>query len=491
MVVTLSPRYDTGLHWEKRYLVDAAKARTGAVEYEHYLYAGGLMFGKFIQNTAVDGVTIASTSYEYYTKDNLGSIVAITDQTGAVIQRLSYDVWGKRRYPNGSADPNGLLNNPDMYHGYTGHEMLDDVGLIHMNGRLYDPMMARFVSADFLIQSPDNLQSYNRYTYVWNNPLALTDPSGQWCIPCIVGAVVGALSAGSQSNWDPKAMVQGAVVGGLAGWAGGAAGGWASTASNSAIIGGIVGGATAGLVSGAMYSAMGYNVDIGKSMALGALAGGVAQGVVSGLGMPPMVGQLAGGAAVSYVTGENPLNGMARAYLATAVSTMAQMALESGEGTVQIHEKNQTMDNAPRDGQAHQFAVKPNSLSGRLLSIMGLGDPYSHYFMTDDKGNVYQATPKMQSSGVAVGNPLNELNGREYVMSKESFDPALLSNSGGKPYGLMGDRQVCTTYGRDVTGSKFYNLSPGQMIYNSNGMGGFRPGIISYDYSIYGAKKVR
>ncbi|MBI5919219.1 MAG: hypothetical protein HY849_07600 [Nitrosomonadales bacterium] len=55
--------------------------------------------------------------------------------------------------------------NPDMYHGYTGHEMLDDVGLIHMNGRLYDPMMARFVSADFIIQSPGNLQSYNRYTY--------------------------------------------------------------------------------------------------------------------------------------------------------------------------------------------------------------------------------------------------------------------------------------------------------------------------------------
>lgn len=179
MVVTLSPRYDTGLHFEKRYLTDpATQARTGAVEYEHYLYAGGLMFGKFIQNTAVDGVTIASTSYEYYTKDHLGSIVALTDGTGAVLQRLSYDVWGKRRYPNGAADPNGLLNNPDMYHGYTGHEMLDDVGLIHMNGRLYDPMMARFVSADPNIPNPENLLSYSRYTYCLDNPLACTDPSG-------------------------------------------------------------------------------------------------------------------------------------------------------------------------------------------------------------------------------------------------------------------------------------------------------------------------
>ena len=77
---------------------------------------------------------------------------------------MSYDPWGKRRYPNGTADPNGLLlNNPDMYHGFTGQEMMDDVALIHLNGRLYDPMVGRFVSADFMIQSPDNLQSYNRY----------------------------------------------------------------------------------------------------------------------------------------------------------------------------------------------------------------------------------------------------------------------------------------------------------------------------------------
>lgn len=138
------------------------------------------MFGKYITVTQTDGVTLASSSLEYYSKDHLGSMVAITNDSGAVIQRLSYDVWGKRRYPNGAADPNGLLNNPDMYHGFTGHEMLDDVGLIHMNGRLYDPAMGRFLSADPHIQDPLSLQSYNRYSYVWNNPLSSTDPSGYW-----------------------------------------------------------------------------------------------------------------------------------------------------------------------------------------------------------------------------------------------------------------------------------------------------------------------
>jgi RHS repeat-associated protein len=56
--------------------------------------------------------------------------------------------------------------------------MLDEVGLVHMNGRIYDPLLGRFLSADVAIQAPGNLQSYNRYSYVMNNPLTLTDPTG-------------------------------------------------------------------------------------------------------------------------------------------------------------------------------------------------------------------------------------------------------------------------------------------------------------------------
>jgi RHS repeat-associated protein len=62
--------------------------------------------------------------------------------------------------------------------GYTGHEHLDTVGLIHMNGRVQDPVLGRFISADPLIQAPYSTQSHNRYSYVWNNPVSLTDPSG-------------------------------------------------------------------------------------------------------------------------------------------------------------------------------------------------------------------------------------------------------------------------------------------------------------------------
>ena len=56
--------------------------------------------------------------------------------------------------------------------------MLDQLDLVHMNGRIYDPQLARFMSADPIIQDPTHSQSYNRYTYVWNNPTNLTDPTG-------------------------------------------------------------------------------------------------------------------------------------------------------------------------------------------------------------------------------------------------------------------------------------------------------------------------
>ncbi|WP_217653638.1 RHS repeat-associated core domain-containing protein [Janthinobacterium lividum] len=62
--------------------------------------------------------------------------------------------------------------------GFTGHEMLDQLDLVHMNGRVYDPLLGKFMSADPVIQDPMNGQNYNRYSYVLNNPTNLTDPTG-------------------------------------------------------------------------------------------------------------------------------------------------------------------------------------------------------------------------------------------------------------------------------------------------------------------------
>lgn len=61
--------------------------------------------------------------------------------------------------------------------GFTGHQHVDRLDLIHMNGRTYDTKLGRFMQADIVVQSPFDTQSYNRYSYLMNNPLNGTDPS--------------------------------------------------------------------------------------------------------------------------------------------------------------------------------------------------------------------------------------------------------------------------------------------------------------------------
>ena len=119
----------------------------------------------------------ASDTTEYLHRDHLGSIDTITDASGMVVDKLSFDAFGKRRLSNWNAGV-PVLNSLHNTRGFTGHEMLDAVGLIHMNGRVYDPLLGRFMSADPTLQYPKDMQNYNRYSYVHNNPLSLTDPSG-------------------------------------------------------------------------------------------------------------------------------------------------------------------------------------------------------------------------------------------------------------------------------------------------------------------------
>jgi len=140
-------------------------------QWNEYLVAGGQMVGVRFERS---NGTVAT---RYFHQDHLGSIAVITDETGAVAERLSYDAWGKRRFPNGADDPSGSITSQTTV-GFTGQEELADVGLVHLNGRVYDPQVGRMMSADPFVPDPTDGQAWNRYSYVINNPLAFTDPNG-------------------------------------------------------------------------------------------------------------------------------------------------------------------------------------------------------------------------------------------------------------------------------------------------------------------------
>ena len=101
----------------------------------------------------------------YVHPDHLGSIHFITDESGSVEQELSFDAWGRQR--NATNWGYSSLPTPKFERGYTFHEHLSEFDLINMNGRVYDPMIARFLSPDPVLQSPGNLQNYNRYSYCY------------------------------------------------------------------------------------------------------------------------------------------------------------------------------------------------------------------------------------------------------------------------------------------------------------------------------------
>ena len=143
-----------------------------------YISVGGAMVAM-----RVSGATSAT---RYFHADNLGSIAVITDETGVVQPgfRQGYDAWGQRRLANGS---DGDPGPSQTTRGFTGQEELSDLGLVHLNGRIYDPLIARMTSADPIVPDPMNGQAWNRYSYVVNNPLVYTDPSGY----CFLGLCGG------------------------------------------------------------------------------------------------------------------------------------------------------------------------------------------------------------------------------------------------------------------------------------------------------------
>jgi RHS repeat-associated protein len=143
--------------------------RSSGIEARHHLLSpDGLI--------AIESHLGTQKRVEYLHHDHLGSVDTVTNASAQVLQRYAYDAFGARRgasWGTGYSSFNFLVR-----FGFTGHAMIDAVGLIHMNGRVFDPKLARFISADPFVQFPHHTQAHNRYSYLLNNPLNATDPSG-------------------------------------------------------------------------------------------------------------------------------------------------------------------------------------------------------------------------------------------------------------------------------------------------------------------------
>jgi RHS repeat-associated protein len=304
----------------------------GTALHTFFIYAGAAHGGNAFAVRVLDD-NGSVTAKNYFNFDHLGSTTAVSDDKGHVASVasagpgagvLGYDPWGARRNPDGqSASPTTFSLVPG-HREFTGQETIPTIGLVNMNGRVYDPVLGRFLSPDPNIQSPNDLQTYNRYSYVLNNPLRYTDPTGYFSIasvgswianngPGIFIALGGAAACAATSGAGcaligiatslltaSVSRVEGAswaqvgtslVLGTIAGGMGGAAGSVVGTALGvtagsaadfaSAEVGGAVGGALGGALS--TWAAGG---GLGRNVLLGAAQGAVWAGVGWGLRQP-------------------------------------------------------------------------------------------------------------------------------------------------------------------------------------------------------------
>jgi RHS repeat-associated protein len=175
----------------------------GTTNYRHYIYAGNEPVAVYSRTGA--GVNTMS----YMLEDHQGSVSAIASSAGTADVNESFSAFGTRRNPttwSGAPTTTDLNTIASLSRqGYTFQTALGQtMGLNHMNGRVEDAILGRFLSSDPYIADPTNAQNYNRYSYVYNNPVTFTDPTGFYCggPPAIPSIDIGANNIGDNDQVD-------------------------------------------------------------------------------------------------------------------------------------------------------------------------------------------------------------------------------------------------------------------------------------------------
>ncbi len=449
------------------------------------LKTSGVLTGKYsIGNYAVVTKEATSTTTHYLHRDHLGSVDATTDANGIPVtgQQMSFDAWGKRRQAAWDS-----MSTLDLFNfnaqitkrGYTNHEQVDSMGLIHMKGRMYDPILARFISADPLVQAPLDMQSYNRYSYVLNNPLAYTDPTGySWLskktkqlvnsdeFKIAVAITAAYFTYGMVNTWAAGTM----VVSGGACTAGGAA--------TIAGVSGVYAGAAAGFVSGAIITgSFDGAMESGRS---GAITGGINGYTSTMSGYTPKM--ISGGINGRLMTGdsEGGWRGAFAAFIPADLG-MTQLHNESQWGNLIIsssadYVRGYTI-NGSRGGKNNMKGGWLNKTAGHgfgLISSKGTApefDKGSGMYLYEDKRNWFPRNTAMTIGNVVTGNSNVVGIGANALLTNEVFQHEVghyqnQSNLGANylpVHGLSMGMGMLTQNNYDFVGDNpFYFMEQGQ-----------------------------
>ena len=216
------------------------KKTSGNTETKYY-YNGSTLSGLVRTTTGNTGTTKTTVQFVYdaegkpfllrlngktdyfYLYNGLGDVVGLVDSSNQVVVRYQYNSWGKVTSTQDTSGVSLATLNPFCYRKYVYDP---ETGLYCLGSRYYDPEVGRFVNADdtdVIFAKPQELGSKNLYAYCDNNPVAREDYAGEFPIPCIVGAVVGAVVSGfsyvlsSGGEIDGVELAKSCLVGAVSG----------------------------------------------------------------------------------------------------------------------------------------------------------------------------------------------------------------------------------------------------------------------------------
>jgi RHS repeat-associated protein len=226
-----------GLELDYRYDAHQQRVLRRSADGSETVYVGGLYERRQAQGTPshvfhvqargrtvaqvqwTEGAQGVAESVAWLHEDALGSVEAITDSTGAVVERRKYQPYGQRAWPDNPARP-AEARLSSVHQAFTGHEEEEAAGLLLTPGRAYDLRTSHFLSADPYVADPLKSQAYHRYAYALNSPLHWTDPSGLTAVsicrtaqgePCDGGPSLD-LGPALEGAWGVAGQALGAVA---------------------------------------------------------------------------------------------------------------------------------------------------------------------------------------------------------------------------------------------------------------------------------------